>query len=38
VKCNATGKITPEEPTEEQIEAWRDEVRDVVSIVDESPV
>jgi hypothetical protein len=36
--CDGTGQFTPEEPSAEQIEAWRDEVRSDLSIVDESPV
>jgi hypothetical protein len=31
-------EITPDEPTEEQLNDWRDEVLDACSIVDESPV
>ena len=31
-------EITPDEPSEEQLNDWRDEVRDACSIVDESPV
>jgi hypothetical protein len=31
-------EITPDEPTEEQLNDWRDEVVDACSIVDESPV
>lgn len=37
-ECSGTGQVTPEEPTDEQLDAWRDEVRDNLSIVDESPV
>lgn len=29
---------TPDEPSEEQVSDWRDEVRDALSLVDESPV
>jgi hypothetical protein len=36
--CDGTGQFTPDEPNSEQIEAWRDEVRSDLSIVDESPV
>lgn len=36
--CDGTGTVTPEEPSEEQISNWLDEVRDAVSIVDECPV
>jgi len=31
-------EITPEDPSEEQLNEWRDEVRDACSVVDESPV
>jgi hypothetical protein len=31
-------EITPDEPSEEQLNDWRDEVRDACSIVDESPI
>jgi RecJ-like exonuclease len=37
-ECNGTGQVTPDEPTEDQLAEWLDEVRDAVSIVDESPV
>jgi hypothetical protein len=36
--CEGTGTITPEEPTEDQMSQWRDDVVDACSIVDESPV
>lgn len=37
-QCDGTGQYTPEEPTEDQLDEWRDEVRDALTIVDESPV
>lgn len=37
-KCHGTGVFTPDAPTEDQLEEWRDLVRDAVSIVEESPV
>jgi hypothetical protein len=37
-QCDGEGTITPEEPSEEQMNDWRDEVRDACSIVEESPV
>lgn len=36
--CDGEGEIVPEEPTDDQMEAWRSEVDDVCAIVDESPV
>jgi hypothetical protein len=37
-ECEGTGQITPEEPNDEQVEGWRDEVRSNFAIIDESPV
>jgi hypothetical protein len=37
-ECDGAGRITPDEPTADQIEEWRDEVRNDLSIVDECPV
>jgi hypothetical protein len=36
--CDGTGQVTPDEPTEDQIDAWREEVEDAVSITGECPV
>lgn len=36
--CDGTGQHTPDEPTEDQIEEWRSEVQDALTIVDECPV
>jgi len=36
--CEGTGQVTPEELPEEQLDEWRDEVRNDLTIVDESPV
>lgn len=36
--CGGAGIYTPDEPTEDQIADWQQEVEDAVSIVDESPV
>jgi hypothetical protein len=37
-ECGGTGQVTPDEPTEEQMDEWRENVIDACSIVDESPV
>ncbi len=37
-ECDGSGTVTPEEPTEEQWDEWRESLSDVQSIVDESPV
>lgn len=37
-ECSGTGQVTPDEPTEEQMEEWRSEVADACSIVNEPPV
>lgn len=40
-ECDGSGKQEPtdeDDPTEEQIDTWRSEVEDAVTIVDESPV
>lgn len=37
-ECDGTGQVTPDEPTDEQMDEWRDEVRESLSIVDECPV
>jgi hypothetical protein len=36
--CEGSGRIEPDEPTEEQLDEWRQEVQDACSIVDECPV
>ena len=36
--CDGSGRIEPDEPTEEQLDEWRQEVQDACSIVDECPV
>jgi hypothetical protein len=36
--CEGSGYVTPEEPNEDQMSQWRDEVVDATSIVDECPV
>lgn len=36
--CDGTGTVTPDEPTDEQMDEWREEARDAASVVDESPV
>lgn len=36
--CEGTGKVDPEEPTDAQMDEWRDEVENAISIVEESPV
>lgn len=37
--CGGSGRATPDEPTEEQIDTWSEEVRDALqSVLDESPV
>jgi hypothetical protein len=36
--CDGTGRVEPDEPTEEQVDEWRSEVESAVSIVDECPV
>lgn len=36
--CDGTGQITPEEPTEEQIEDWHSELSDTLTVVEEVPV
>lgn len=35
--CDGTGLATPDGPTEDQIDGWRQEVEDATSILDESP-
>lgn len=35
--CDGTGRMTPDEPTEEQMDEWRSEI-DAIEIVNESPV
>lgn len=37
-ECEGAGRIEPDEPTADQIDEWRDEVRNDLSIVGESPV
>lgn len=37
-ECEGSGKITPEEPTEDQMDEWREEVRSEFSMVSEPPV
>lgn len=36
--CEGSGQVDGEEPTDEQMDAWRDEVEQLFSIVDECPV
>lgn len=36
--CDGSGTIEPDEPTDEQMDDWRSEVSDALTIVDESPV
>lgn len=36
--CGGNGSYTPDEPTEDQIDSWRSEVQDSLTIVDECPV
>lgn len=36
--CNGDGRTTPDEATDEQMDEWRSEVEDALSIVDEGPV
>ena len=38
VTCDGSGQVEGDEPSEEQVSAWQDEVRDVISVIDESPV
>jgi hypothetical protein len=37
-QCDGTGRYTPDEPTDEQMDEWRSEVEDACSIVQDSPV
>lgn len=37
-ECNGTGRVEPDEPTQEQLDEWRSEVESEVSVVDECPV
>lgn len=36
--CDGSGQVESEEPTAEQMDAWRDEVEQLFSIIDECPV
>lgn len=36
--CSGSGQITPDEPTEEQWDAWASDVQDAIAIVEEVPV
>lgn len=36
--CDGTGQVTPEEPTDEQMDDWRDEVREAVTVIDDCPL
>jgi uncharacterized phage infection (PIP) family protein YhgE len=36
--CDGSGRIEPEDPTEDQLDEWRSEVESAVSVVDECPV
>lgn len=36
--CEGTGTMTPDEPTQEQLDDWYSEVESACSVVDESPV
>ncbi len=37
-ECDGSGKVTPDEPTDEQMDEWRSEVEEATSVVNESPV
>ncbi len=37
-ECDGIGTVTPDEPTDEQMDDWRTEVRDALGIIDECPV
>ena len=37
-QCNGTGEVEGEEPTEDQMSDWLEEVREAVAVVDECPV
>ena len=38
-ECGGTGKVTPEDPTDEQMDEWRSEVEDAVNgVLDNCPV
>jgi len=37
-ECDGAGMVTPEEPTPDQMDEWRQEVRDSLTIVGEPPV
>jgi hypothetical protein len=37
-ECDGTGTVTAEEPTDEQMDEWRDEVRDALSVLDDCPL
>lgn len=37
-ECGGTGQVTPDDPTDEQMDEWRDEVQDALSVLDECPV
>lgn len=36
--CDGSGRIEPEEPTEDQLDEWRSDLESAVSVVDECPV
>jgi hypothetical protein len=36
--CDGAGKVEPEEPDQDQIDQWRDEVQGEASVIDECPV
>jgi len=37
-ECDGAGSVTPDDPTEEQLDEWRSEVESAVSVIDECPV
>lgn len=36
--CEGQGVFTPEDPTEDQLDEWRSELQDALSLIDEAPV
>lgn len=36
--CDGAGQVTPEEPSEEQMDEWRNEVADAISVLGNSPL
>lgn len=37
-ECNGTGQVTPDDPTDEQMDEWRQAVEEALSILSEQPV